>query len=491
MKNKASQVFGMGAMGVVLVAMLLVWWSRDDASSALEVVPEAVAQVPVLPSRSPRNETPADTPTDTPAATAFEALRPRAILILDDLTDLPLAETTVTLVDTATVVPVVVSDAQGNARFDAVRDDAVAAAEFRLSDELGGQVFRRDIKGAPAGSVPNVVRLPAYALIDVRVDGLDASTRDETMTVRVASLPTKEDLSKLSDRDRERFQFNRIDPETHRRSYAALGHADRLIEHETSLSGGVEDVSLPVAHDGPVYVTVWSSKIAPTGVIVEATPGERIEAVVRVRKKVVVGGTLTDAGGRPLPNTEVMVSARSFFREGETIPRSETEAGNPAFTMRGRRGSSGAEVIALQRGRTDDNGRFRVAMPYSDEVAAWSFVGKTGRAFASRDVGGRDVSVEDLVLEFVSSTDVVGRVRFLRPDGTPAARLGMKVSEISPSSRFAVQYPRLETDEDGFLSLGLLDLGRNYVVFPDTTVYGNAEFRSTPGMTVTLKRATH
>jgi hypothetical protein len=213
-----------------------------------------------------------------------------------------------------------------------------------------------------------------------------------------------------------------------------------------------------------------------------ARQGEVTACTLRVREMSVVAGRVLE-GDVPKPGVRVTVSVHSFFRDDEPAPFGP-KLGHARLIIRPLDGSGTDHVFVLSAD-TDGEGRFRVAMPFTDRVLAYvpsDSLGAWYRAYI--DVPDRYEPVTDLELR-AFTRGPGARMQLAEWNGMVVA--SRKIRIVAGDDCLQFSHPTRSTDEEGWFSIEDLADDVDYRIRVDGE-HGRAAawFRGKPGGRVTL-----
>jgi hypothetical protein len=179
-----------------------------------------------------------------------------------------------------------------------------------------------------------------------------------------------------------------------------------------------------------------------------ARQGEVTACTLRVREMSVVAGRVLD-GDVPKLGVRVTVSVHSFFRDDEPVPFGPKL---PHARQIGRAlDGSGTDYTFVRSVESDDDGRFHVAMPFTDRVMAFvpsDSLGAWYRAYI--DVPDRYAPVTDLELR-ASTCGPRARMQLVRRNGVGV--FSKKIKIIEADEHLQVSHPKRSTDPEGWFSI--------------------------------------
>lgn len=217
---------------------------------------------------------------------------------------------------------------------------------------------------------------------------------------------------------------------------------------------------------GEVLVSVSDKQARSTSRIVQVWPGTMLDVPFVLREKSIISGRVLSRDGAPIIGVRVTVCVKTTSDPTEDFPRSSAEESSPGtIIITGENSSYPAQRAIYQQLSTESgpNGYYRIAMPYSDNVAAWVFDPEYGKGISSRDAPGRDSHVEQLDV-YLSVPEKGRLVRLVDPDGQPIPDADLNIAQIDSENPYQVKLPTVTTDGDGFIDSWMLEPGMSYVV---------------------------
>lgn len=302
---------------------------------------------------------------------------------------------------------------------------------------------------------------------DVEADAADGPTdAASTARVRVVPLPPLPTDARVPVDVRLELATNRaLYPEMYLEQLEGLGAATvpRPVDVDLPAGGGAIDV--PFAGEACVITSI--DRRVPHVATISLVRGDVSRTRAVVTPKPVLAGVLLDAERRPVPGQKVTFACSSVFAPPEVIPHSMHEPGGPALVTLGSKGAAHREVVAVHSCVSDRDGRFELAMPYTDAVLASSFVSGLGVAVRRIGLGSRAASMTDIELVLLPPGPDDGWMTIVDAQGRPCADLSCQPAELERPELMMLQYPRLRTDADGRLDVSLLEPGRRYALFSE------------------------
>jgi hypothetical protein len=253
------------------------------------------------------------------------------------------------------------------------------------------------------------------------------------------------------------------------------------VERDWQLSGPTVDTwLLYTAHHGAACVGVTGSGFTSSGVTVDtAAPIELrplhygvqlVGGQVAVLHVILaasphIGGRVRYADGSAATNVCVTVASCSGYVSGELVPHDPSVATAAAVSLFRTRGELGFHALLHRSVRTDPDGRFRVPLGATGEVAAWVHERGWQASFVSGSTA-TPADARDGIELVLHRSSPAARVCLVGPDQRALA--GVRVRLLCRSGRFQCHPPVATTDADGHLSLEHCRSGEHYRVhFPD------------------------
>jgi hypothetical protein len=325
--------------------------------------------------------------------------------------------------------------------------------------------------------------------------GIDLSVRaseplSTSLRGRIYSYPDLPPISGLSAADFEQLRFNRGSPDV----YVDLLRKHGLFpdiepyDHEfgIKLVDGQGRASIDVPIDGPIIVGLGGPGIVQVNTSVRVSLGLRTSIVVQVHGTPSVSGTLRSPDDSAIVEGLVTVTCSILTGPGEMAPYDAKDGGGPAFTIVGEKGSEHATVYATRRCRSKGDGSWKVAMPFTGNVAAYAFVERMDLAIERRSVGKLE-SVSSITLQPVASDP--HRYLTLVDDSTnaPLSNCLFKAYQGEPPDPLQMHYPGTTTDGLGRLRLGWYQSDvwyQAYKIESGNTRYHPLKTKLVPGTTI-------
>jgi hypothetical protein len=312
---------------------------------------------------------------------------------------------------------------------------------------------------AVLANTDNTCEIDAYARIQIQLPGDMIGSRCWVRLLAIPELPT--DLMGGSP-ILARMKLTRvIDPEAFIDLYKSSFPGAHCPQNNSNVVVSADPIDIDLPYTGDTELSITCPGRIPSITTVAIIRGNASRVSVQMLKPIEVSGLLMDSTGNPVVGRIVTVAAKSAYLPTERIPRAKDEPGNPAFIITTNRTTQTSTVVAQVDVRTNASGRFRASLPFTDEVAAWSYVTDKGKGFISRQLPSRfdSTATLDLTLEPYARTL---KMRFLRENGEAVSKSKILLIRGGGLSPFQVSLPAVTTDGDGWCDLSMLDEGQDY-----------------------------
>lgn len=277
-----------------------------------------------------------------------------------------------------------------------------------------------------------------------------------------------------------------------------FGPFDRL---ELELSGtAVEPAGskILVPWSGEVKIELEDAVGRRSARVRRLRPGATSSVECVLRDLVVIGGRVLRLDGSPVPGVRVNVYTKTRKERGdptlhESVNAGGEETSHVSTTTISPDDRGPKAIVTIQQVAhtiSDDEGRYRVAMPFSDEVGAWVMEPAIGAGEAIRDVATQKDFVRDLDILLEPRPPGPRGPKLLDPTGRPLARETFRVFPLDPRFPFDRLYPELTTDDAGLLDVWFIPDGTECGIGDANSAFRSERFRigSAPTLSFTRHR---
>jgi hypothetical protein len=461
---------------LILIILVYAWASRGGSADDNDRLPNRQAEnAEDLEARKPEQDQWAQ------GLAEETSKKPRTLEVSIRLIDV-LTQNPVSGCEIVSAGKISVADSNGIAVLN-VPLDGIFTGELRFPDRFGPRdILTLRTKFDPLGEKkPKDLLINAHSGLRIVTAGIELGTLSFSVVPQPKDIDVAEDFG-LSDVYRGLLLDMATDPYEYLKVLRTLTATSTWPEVEQceatsiesdsfhQISGRVAINFLPRSSGGVLYSPSWKTA--------KLIPGEVVSIDIEVHEKPVIKGFVKDREGNPIAGASVTIATKTQFSGDKPVPRFDDEPNNPAFIVRGTKGTGRAIGIAQLTRRTNASGEFEIAVPFVKNLAVW--VQKSGYLMGYQALGSYEYyeSVSGIkVVLFRRPTIPKSTILLLSSEGKPLVNMKVHIIQHRPPHSFQLSYSGLCSDKDGVIDASDIPVGKLYVgFFDDPDLPGSVQF---------------